>query len=295
MPRIAVQFFGHLRTFEKCLPSIKRHLLNRYECDIFMHTWDTYNHNSKTWHNNFKNVNKKVNQEQIIQKLGILPEQIKIEHQKLYTDDKIIVHGYEFALQGLMSVYHSIKTVNKLREDYQKKHKIKYDMVVCIRPDVVLLEDLKIEKYINDKFNQDGTNIYLAGHTPDRDMYGLNYVETVDLLFFGGAKAISKLCDKLKVPAKKGDNIDYHAEGFLIDNILSHNLRPVYLGSYQYIKSFKIKRFAQIKLNRSNIISFHLRKKGIFIHLLRILPPITNIDINLFNWFSFVFSIGKFD
>ena len=140
MSKIAVQFFGHLRTFEKCLPYLKKHLLNNYDCDIFMHTWDTYNHNSKTWHTNFKNSNKKVNQEEIIKKLNIKPEQIKIEHQDLYTKDEIIVRGYKFAVQGLMSVYHSIKTVNKLREDYQKKHKIKYDMVVCIRPDVLLLD-----------------------------------------------------------------------------------------------------------------------------------------------------------
>ena len=59
--KIAVCFFGHLRTFKRCAPYIKKNLLNHYDCDLFMHTWSEYNHNTKTWHDNkckcqYKNV-----------------------------------------------------------------------------------------------------------------------------------------------------------------------------------------------------------------------------------------------
>ena len=64
--KIAIQLFGHLRTYKKCLPALKKHLLNKYDCDIFMHTWDTYNHNTKTWHKNkSKNLQNKVNQDEM--------------------------------------------------------------------------------------------------------------------------------------------------------------------------------------------------------------------------------------
>ena len=50
--KIAVCFFGHLRTFEKCAPKLRENMLNKYNCDIFMHTWDKLNHNTLTWHAN---------------------------------------------------------------------------------------------------------------------------------------------------------------------------------------------------------------------------------------------------
>ena len=50
--KIAVCFFGHLRTFKECAKHIKHNLLDKYDCDLFMHTWSTYNHHTKTHHEN---------------------------------------------------------------------------------------------------------------------------------------------------------------------------------------------------------------------------------------------------
>lgn len=295
MPRIAVQFFGHLRTFNKCLPYLRKHLLNNYDCDIFMHTWDKYNHNTQTWHTNFKNVNKNVDKDEIIKQLKIKPEQIKTETQGIYSTDKYIARGREWGLQGLISMYRSMKAVNDLRENYQKKHNIKYDFVVCIRPDILLKEDLNLEEFINDEQNVNGNNFYIPGRVPNRNIYGFNCMEVVDLLFFAKPEAMTKFCSGLTPPIKKGDKVDYAPDGFLVDNINRAKLNPVFVASYQYDKSFKIKRYPQIILNRSNIISFHLRKYGIYLHILRVLPPIMNFDFNIFNWFHLVFSVGKFD
>ena len=294
-PKVAICFFGHLRTFEKCLPNIYKHLISMYDCDIFMHTWDVYNHNTKTWHTNFKNSNKKVNQDKIIKVFGITPEQIQIEHQEIYSTGKFISRGREWALQSPMSMYHSIKNVNELREKYQRKHHIKYDIIVFIRPDILLFKDLNLDKYINDELNTNEKNVYFSGHGVDRDMYGMNYIETADLLFFGKPKTMSAFCSDIKVPVKDGDVIDYYPDGFLIDNILHAKLKPVFIGSYQYGKALKIKRYPQIKLNRSNIFSFHIRKHGVYLYLLRVLPPVININTNLFGWFDVVISVGKTD
>ena len=293
--KIAVQLFGHMRTFKKCYRALQKHLLSKYDCDVFIHTWDVYNHNTKTWHTNFKNVNKKVDQNKIMKIYGIGPEQIKIEHQRTYSKDKFISRGREWALQGLMSMYRSVKAGNALREKYQKKHKVKYDLVVCIRPDILLFEDLNLDKYIDDKLNTDGKNVYFTGHSVDRDMYGMNYFETVDLLFFGKPDAMTKFCSDLKPTAQNGDVIDYFPDGFLIDNIVRAGLNPVFVGSYQYGKMFKIKRYPQIKLNRSNIFTLHIRKHGFYLHLLRVLPPIVKFNTNLFGWFDLVVSVGKYD
>lgn len=295
MTRIAIQFFGHLRTFDRCYPLLKKHLLNKYDCDLFMHTWDVYNHNTATWHTNFKNVNKQVNKEKILTKLGIKPEQIHIEHQGIYSTGKYIARGREWSLQGLMSMYHSMKAANELREKYQKKHNIKYDFVVCIRPDILLEEDLNLDRFINDEQNIDGDNFYIPGRVPNRDLYGFNCMEVVDLLFFAKPEAMTQFCSNLKAPIKNGGKVYHAPDGFLVDNIISAKLNPVFVATYQYGQSFKIKRYPQIILNRSNIMSFHIRKNGIYLHLLRALPPIVSFDINLFKCFSVYFSVGKYD
>lgn len=53
--KIAICFFGHLRTFKRCAPHLKRNLLDQYDCDLFMHTWSTLNHQTITHHEN-KNI-----------------------------------------------------------------------------------------------------------------------------------------------------------------------------------------------------------------------------------------------
>ena len=46
--KIAICFFGHLRSFKRCAPALKRCFLDKYDCDLFIHTWDMLNHNTKT-------------------------------------------------------------------------------------------------------------------------------------------------------------------------------------------------------------------------------------------------------
>ena len=65
--KIAVQFFGHLRTFEKCAPSIQQHILSKFDCDVFMHTWSDTEHSTQTWHNSKSKISK-VN-EKILEKI----------------------------------------------------------------------------------------------------------------------------------------------------------------------------------------------------------------------------------
>ena len=80
--KIAVQIFGHLRTFKECFPFLKKNLLDKYDCDVFMHTWDTIDHSTKTWHNNFMpntNDNVELIKEDLISLYKI--KKLKIEHQ----------------------------------------------------------------------------------------------------------------------------------------------------------------------------------------------------------------------
>ena len=46
--------FGHLRTFERCAPTLKENLLDRYpDHEVFLHTWDRLESETVTHHERF--------------------------------------------------------------------------------------------------------------------------------------------------------------------------------------------------------------------------------------------------
>jgi hypothetical protein len=55
--RIAVQFYGHLRSFEKTYKAFVKYVVeeqkrkNNYEVDVFIHTWAETDHSSIAYHN----------------------------------------------------------------------------------------------------------------------------------------------------------------------------------------------------------------------------------------------------
>ena len=56
MKKIAIQLFGHLRTYRKTFGSFKRFLVDANvndgdQVDIFMHCWDQIEAVDLTWHN----------------------------------------------------------------------------------------------------------------------------------------------------------------------------------------------------------------------------------------------------
>ena len=54
--RLAIQFFGHTRTYKKTYESffkniVEPNLKDGWEVDIFIHTWDMSSSSDRSWHN----------------------------------------------------------------------------------------------------------------------------------------------------------------------------------------------------------------------------------------------------
>lgn len=47
--RVALQLFGHIRTYETCYPFLKKNLLDLCHVDIFFHTWNESERKTKSW------------------------------------------------------------------------------------------------------------------------------------------------------------------------------------------------------------------------------------------------------
>lgn len=140
--KIAVQFFGHLRTFRKCAPSIEKHLLSKYDCDVFMHTWNKTEHDTCTWHNNksrILDVNEKLLS--VVQRLykpkGLLVEEQKPAEERLLR----LAHDNgqtQISVAGIRFMLSSMKKADDLRLSYAEQNNVHYDYVITLRPDIFL-------------------------------------------------------------------------------------------------------------------------------------------------------------
>ncbi len=150
--KVAVQLFGHMRTFEKCSPSLWHNILSQYDCDVFIHTWDSLNVQDK---NNF-NPDWQFN-ETIVNKINNLyqPKKLLIQSQNFDYNKIQGIYGSIEPKPGCISLFaikyllHSQKSVNELRIEHENQHNQKYDFVLFIRPDIFIGEKLVIENYIH--------------------------------------------------------------------------------------------------------------------------------------------------
>lgn len=151
--KIAVLLFGHLRTFEYCAPFLKKNILDKYDCDVFMHTWDEMDSKTLTWKG--KPRSKECFNKKKIKQIKDFynPKRLKIEHQQLPEVDEVAKskNGLkEISLFGTNSMWYSAKYANNLRKEYEKENNIKYDIILATRPDIFIGNYIDIEAVLEE-------------------------------------------------------------------------------------------------------------------------------------------------
>lgn len=250
MIKIAVQLYGHLRTFKTCAPALKKHILDHYDADVFIHTWDKTEHNTQSWYKN--QIRSKVMP--VDKDLMLLiedlysPVTVKVETQNLFdekghfgTHDDI-----KISLQGMKYMTYSQYQVNQLREKYQSEYNVEYDYVVMIRPDVMPFVKLDFGAYEAEfEFNKNVSIHFI--HNSEIKMRSnkvFNYPLVADCFYFSRPEIISKITslfqdfdyyykDILKIFPKQIEN----PEVSFFESIYQKGIIP-----RQYINYFAIKR-----------------------------------------------------
>ena len=248
--KIAVQLYGHLRTFRKCAPFLKKHILDHYDADVFIHTWDQTEHKSKTWYkDNVKCQSEEVD-DTLISLLNKLyaPKDIKVDTQNLFeetghygTHDEM-----QMSLQAIKYMTYSQFMANQLRENYQKKHAITYDYVVVTRPDIMPFVKLYFENYTKEfLFYKDISIHYVLRST--QKVYGnkiFDCAKVSDCFYFSRPENVSKITsiykefdyyykDIVRIFPKQIESLEIS----FFENIYQKGIIP-----RQYINYFAIKR-----------------------------------------------------
>jgi len=147
--KTALCFSGKLGDWEHCADSILQNIVLPFKPDIFLTTWDDEDYQY------FSNFYK--------------PKRINILN---YEESKpaiknLIFDCFQDISPGLLPMLYNMHSCNRLCNSYSKSNKIKYDLIIRLRPDILVLEQIKkheIEDCIKNKLIRlpyfESNNIY---------------------------------------------------------------------------------------------------------------------------------------
>lgn len=282
--KIAVAFFGHLRTYKKCYKSVKKNLLSRYDCDVFMHTWDKLDHNTQTWHD-FKVKGKIKDIEALTAELKQMYnlKTLKIETQRAGDEGELESRNRRISIYGMRCMFHSMHEAAGLVKEYQQQQHVSYDYIVMIRPDVMLCEKFDILPEI-----EDAAALYAASSFRSQPVINdFRFIGANDILFFARPEVISRALENVDaiVDAVKNKAWNQYSPEYAFQEYQKQNGRPTYLLNYFCGQDFEIIRGAkskrkfrlmQIKIGRRQV-------KFVFLPRLRFFNTDLNLNIGRFN------------
>lgn len=152
--KVAVCLSGHLRKFTETYPSLFNNLIKKYDCDIFISTWDKMGYTCQ--YKQDINLNETAPYLSNIQQL-YKPKKIIIESISFIEDLK--KQGNEYAphlincpkhVGHMASMFYKIYAANELRKQFEMETGTTYDVVVRCRPDLIFNSAINISEKIQD-------------------------------------------------------------------------------------------------------------------------------------------------
>ena len=209
--KVAVCLSGHMRTFENNFQSFKDNILSKYDCDVFIHTWDLMGSSFRFTDNKLHMVNI----EKYIEKIELFynPKKIIVEPFKLFDLTPLMkqraVPGRDAG--GTISMFYKIDACNTLKKEYEKENDVTYDCVIRYRSDL----------HLDQPFPLDSNTNLSAVHVP---LYG-NFGGINDQLAFGSSSMMDTYCSlysNLDNLLQAGANLN--PEKLLMAHVNYHNI-----------------------------------------------------------------------
>jgi hypothetical protein len=143
--KIALCISGQMRAYLDCFDSFYRYIINIYNPDIFIHTWEDAGR--------CENINEKCSTNiisaddlyELYNAKIVIVE--KFDPQYFNEIDGIIIPSILNKLEQVhaktfLPMFYKMKKCNDIRREYEKRNGIKYDFVIRIRPDLKLMSHI---------------------------------------------------------------------------------------------------------------------------------------------------------
>ena len=224
--RVALCISGAIRNKEIFCSNIIEKILKPYNPDIFICVYDGNNPSeSKYLYDTLKPVTMMIHNKK--------PQKIK---------------NKDF-LENSVSMFEKIYLCNELKKQHENKYNFKYDVVIRIRPDLLINSDFKIDfENINDCF-----------YSPNRSLYNvLGYV--TDQVFYGSSDTIDKVVNLYKDLENQSDKCII-PEIVLKSYLKQNNIEIKYILANHIIIDYIIKNVFNINNLNDNLKAYKTLKK----------------------------------
>lgn len=160
--KVAVILTGHMRSWEQVFPNFKEKIIDKYDPDIFIHTWSDegwWTPGDKVTETGVYDESPELNIGKIIQ--AYQPKDIRLEdwNKRIHEDvpsfnEHFEQRGYEYPNfahkpRNILSMFYKLSAGVGLMNNYAAKHGVQYDLVIRMRPDMIIddLPDFEINKF----------------------------------------------------------------------------------------------------------------------------------------------------
>lgn len=147
--KVAVILTGHMRCWKDVFPNFKEKIIDRYNPDIFIHTW-----NEEGWWIPGDKQNTKgyfeetptVNFDEIVE--AYQPKDLVIEdwekngYNQLFEYRGSLYPNFAHRPKNILSMFYKLYAGVSLMENFVSKTGQYYDLVIRMRPDMIFNEDL---------------------------------------------------------------------------------------------------------------------------------------------------------
>jgi hypothetical protein len=140
MPKTAICLSGELRSIDKTFPLIEKNILSRFsDYDIFYFTWTD---------------DPDLDKLRVLIKTGRVKDLDLKARMSFNEDEYFPKKPLKTNYQNIIRQLYCLKQVNDLKSQYEDENNFKYDIVVRIRPDLLLLNDSSLpENFEQSDFN----------------------------------------------------------------------------------------------------------------------------------------------
>ena len=153
--RVAVCISGELRTYKENYESLKKNILDPYDADVFLSSWNTTSAQDK--YNN--KITLPISKRELLDlykpkgiKLYDFDESIFYEYKGVKIPDELIkVKPKSF--RANIPQFFLMKDCNELKRKYELENNFVYDVVVRTRADLLIFCQIKLEKLDLNKIN----------------------------------------------------------------------------------------------------------------------------------------------
>lgn len=144
--KVAVILTGHMRCWRDVLPNFQKRVIDRYNPDIFIHTW-----NEEGWwipgdKQNTKGYFEETPKVTYDDMLNYNPTQVIIEdwndYNELFEYRGKLYENFAHRPKNILSMFYKLHAGIQLMENYIAKTGEFYDLVIRMRPDMIFNEDL---------------------------------------------------------------------------------------------------------------------------------------------------------